>query len=107
MDCHSSETRWPWYASIAPDSWLTAIHVHDGREAFNLSELDRLPTFERNQLANNMAMRIRNASMPPADYLYIHPDARLTDAQKDQLIQGIRASLAATAANGAAAEAPR
>lgn len=100
LDCHSNETRWPWYASIAPASWLTSLHVHDGREGFNLSDLNKLPAFRRNQLAENMAMRIRLGTMPPKDYLFLHADARLSDAQKDQLIQGVRASLGVPGATG-------
>src|SRR5687768_11620203 len=37
-DCHSSETRWPWYSHVAPMSWLVADHVNHGREHFNYSK---------------------------------------------------------------------
>ena len=30
-DCHSNETRWPWYAYVAPVSWLVAHDVEEGR----------------------------------------------------------------------------
>ena len=29
-DCHSDETRWPWYSHIAPVSWLVADDVNTG-----------------------------------------------------------------------------
>ncbi|MBI1276683.1 MAG: hypothetical protein GC179_01010 [Anaerolineaceae bacterium] len=93
MDCHSNETTWPWYTSIAPSSWLTALHVKDGRQELNLSEMDNMPAFRRNNLAQNMAEQIRSGNMPPKDYLILHPDARLTDAQKEDLITGLRKSL--------------
>ncbi len=93
MDCHSNETTWPWYASIAPASWLNTMHVHDARAEMNLSDLDSMPAFQRRSLANNMANQIKSGSMPPKDYLLLHPDARLTDAQKEELIQGLQKSL--------------
>lgn len=93
MDCHSNETTWPWYSYIAPSSWLTSLHVRDGRQQLNLSEMDSMPAFQRANVAENMANQIRSGSMPPKDYLILHPDARLTDEQKEQLIQGLEASL--------------
>mgnify|MGYP006277013889 CR=1 FL=1 len=41
LDCHSNLTTWPWYADVAPVSWLVQHDVEDGRRAFNLSELGR------------------------------------------------------------------
>ncbi len=38
FDCHSNETVWPWYAKIAPSSWLLAQDVDEGRSALNFSE---------------------------------------------------------------------
>jgi hypothetical protein len=93
MDCHSNQTRWPWYSTIAPGSWLTAIHVNDGRRRLNFSELGDMSTSQKARLAEEVAQQIRNGSMPTSDYLLIHPDARLTDAQKQQLIQGFQNTL--------------
>ncbi len=94
-DCHSNETRWPWYTAIAPASWLTALHVNEGRQALNLSELDLagLSPARKARLAEEIAQVIRNGTMPPADYLLTHPEARLTDLEKERLIQGIQETL--------------
>ncbi|MSP11729.1 MAG: hypothetical protein EXR62_02105 [Chloroflexi bacterium] len=97
MNCHSNETQWPWYSSVAPASWLNTIHVNCAREQFNLSELNKLPAFMKAQLPNNMAQRIRNATMPPFDYLLMHPEARLSQAEKEQLIRGLQKSFASSA----------
>lgn len=94
MDCHSNETRWVWYSSIAPSSWLNVGHVNEARRQFNLSELNNLASFMRRQLPNNMANALRSGSMPPPDYQMLHPAARLTDAEKQELIQGLQRSLA-------------
>lgn len=93
MDCHSNETVYPWYASVAPGSWLLASHVNTARGDFNLSELDALPAFRRNNLGQDMGQRIRLGTMPPADYVMLHPSAKLSDFEKQQLINGLRLSL--------------
>jgi hypothetical protein len=92
-DCHSNETRWPWYAYIAPSSWLTTMHVHDGRAQFNLSDLNNVLEFRRAELPNEAAQQLRMGTMPPKDYLLLHPEARLSDAEKQALIDGLRKSL--------------
>jgi len=88
-DCHSNETVWPWYAQIAPMSWLVGRDVNEGRRALNFSEVRR--EFEGGELIEN----IENGKMPPRSYLILHPEANLSDAEKAQLIEGIRATLGA------------
>lgn len=96
MDCHSNETQWPWYSMVAPASWLVTLNVNEGRQALNLSELNRVPSFRRSRLIEEMAEQIRNATMPPRDYLLLHPEAQLSQTEKEQLIQGLQKSLGAT-----------
>lgn len=93
MNCHSNETVWPWYAYFAPGSWITAVHVNSARQQFNLSELNKMPAVRKRRLASDMADQIRNGVMPPVDFLLLHPEARLTAAEKDELIQGLQNSL--------------
>ena len=82
-DCHSHETRWPWYSKVAPVSWLIANHVRDGRRDMNVSMPDEVDVTEA-------VAQIRNGEMPPADYRLVHPEARLTDAEKTELISGLK-----------------
>jgi hypothetical protein len=93
MNCHSNETEWPWYANFAPGSWLTIVHVTSARSQFNLSELNKMPSNRKTRLARDMAEAIRNGNMPPIDFLFMHPEAQLTAAEKDQLILGLQNSL--------------
>ena len=88
FDCHSNETEWPFYAYVAPVSWLVAHDTNEGRAEFNFSEWDK-----RRQRPGEMAEAINSGWMPPASFLALHPDARLTDAEKQQLIDGFNASL--------------
>ncbi len=96
LDCHSNQTRWTWYSYIAPMSFLTTMHVHDAREELNFSELDSMPEFRKSMLADMIAMEIRSDMMPPKDYRLLHPEANLTDTQKQQLIDGWQKTLALT-----------
>ena len=98
MDCHSNETTWPWYAYVAPGSWLLSNHVSEGRAQLNFSALNDLPAFRAGRMPEEVAQQVRNGAMPPKDYLIMHPEARLSDVEKDQLVQGLRQSLSASLA---------
>lgn len=91
FDCHSNETRWPWYSYVAPASWLVQHDVDEGREVLNFSEWNR-PYEEAGEAAETVLER----TMPPRAYLLLHPEANLTDAQRRQLADGLNATLGAT-----------
>lgn len=86
-DCHSHETVWPWYGSIAPASWLLQRDVEEGREHFNVSRWG-----QGKQDADEAANMVRKGEMPPWFYLPAHPEARLTDAETQAFIQGLVAT---------------
>lgn len=75
-DCHSNETAYPWYAHIAPVSWLVTRDVNKGREAMNFSE-DGTNAYD----LGDLEWHLYN-DMPPRQYTLIHPDAKLTEEQK-------------------------
>lgn len=83
-DCHSNETHWPWYSNFAPASWLVTMDVKVGREHFNVSEWD-----PQNNMGGWIATQVETGEMPPAKYLLPHPEARLTDEEKAQFINGL------------------
>jgi hypothetical protein len=87
MDCHSNETDWPPYSYVAPMSWLVRRDVERGREAFNLSELDR----EQEADFDDAADEVEDGSMPPRQYELAHPDARLSDDERQVLIEAFEA----------------
>jgi len=87
FDCHSNETRWPWYSNIAPLSWQIQGHVDEGRQELNFSTFDR-PQEE----AEDAAEGLLSGEMPPWDYLLVHPEARLTASEKAELARGFRAT---------------
>ena len=88
FDCHSNETEWPAYASIAPASWLVQHDVDEGRAVLNFSEWTR-PQKE----AKEAAKELREGEMPPTAYTLIHGHARLSAADRDRLAQGLARTL--------------
>jgi mono/diheme cytochrome c family protein len=87
-DCHSNEVVWPWYTNIAPVSWLATRDVDEGRDKLNFSEWNR-----GDQETDELAEVIESGEMPPIYYGWMHPAARLTDAEIQQLIAGLAASV--------------
>jgi hypothetical protein len=81
-DCHSNETVWPWYARVAPVSFLLAQDVSEGREALNFSTWNRLDTKQRVKAMQESWEEVQEGEMPPWFYLPPHPDARLSAADR-------------------------
>jgi len=86
-DCHSNETKWWWAMKIAPASWLAQHDIDGAREVFSFSDWNGALTTERLQNAIN-------DSMPPLQFTLLHPNAKLSDVEKQTLVDGFRASLA-------------
>lgn len=88
FDCHSGETIWPWYSHVAPASWLVYKDVADGRAEFSFTNWD-----QGTKRARKLVEMITSGQMPPRQYLLLHPDARLTAAERQQLIAGLQKSV--------------
>lgn len=87
FDCHSNEVNWPWYSHIAPISWKIQSGVDEGRDELNYSEYD--PNEEH---FAESAESVKSGEMPPGDYLLLHPGARLSASEKQELIDGFIAT---------------
>jgi len=87
-NCHSNETIWPWYSKVAPVSWLVQHDVDEGREHFNASMWGKQ---QRNK-GSDAAEELREGEMPPWIYLLGHKEAKLSDDEKTELIQGLTAT---------------
>ena len=85
FDCHSNETAWPWYSSVAPVSWLVARDVSEGRHTLNFSD------WSHPEEADEMAETVLEGEMPPFYYVWMHPSAALSDAEQDILVRGLQA----------------
>lgn len=91
FDCHSNETAWGrWYESVAPASWLVQRDVEEGREHLNFSEWDQ---GGKPREADELWEVLQYGGMPPAQYLLLHSEAKLTQQQKDQLVAGLQSTV--------------
>lgn len=91
FDCHSNETRWPWYTWVAPMSWLVERDMHEARERMN-SEWDR-PQKD----ADEAPEMVEKGEMPPWFYVPLHSEAKLSAEEKAHLIRGLGADAAGAA----------
>jgi hypothetical protein len=91
FDCHSNQTVWPWYAGIAPASWLIYNDVVEGRGKLNFS--DWLGGRREGEKAGEIRKEIEEGEMPPIQYRLAHPGARLSGEEKGFLIKGLTATV--------------
>ena len=90
VDCHSSQTVWPWYSYVAPMSWLVERDVRRGRDRMNLSEWQQYTFQQRLKLLADIASTVKNGEMPLHQYTLIHRQARLSEAYRDLVYQWAR-----------------
>jgi len=84
-DCHSHETKYPWYSNVAPISWLLARDVEEGREHFNVSAWG----IQKKNEGKDAAKEVREGEMPLWFYLPTHPEAQLSETEKKELMDGL------------------
>jgi hypothetical protein len=99
-DCHSNETRWPWYSRVAPFSWVVVHDVDLGRKEVNFSQWGEYFPRTRQRKLQWMQRAVQQQVMPPRSYILLHPDARLSAEDRARLQQWIANELTASA-NGA------
>ncbi len=87
-DCHSNETVWPWYANVAPSSWLLWEDVREGREDLNFSTWTDYPPEERAKRLAQSVHELEEGDMPPRTYRLMHAEARLSADEIALLQQG-------------------
>lgn len=94
FDCHSNETRWPWYAQVAPVSWLVQRDVVDGRKHLNFSTWGTLPDDRRARKQRGVGKAVTSGEMPMWIYVPLHPEAKLTAEEKERIAAWARGPVA-------------
>ncbi len=87
-DCHSNETRWPWYSRVAPVSWMIQRDVDEAREHFNVS----LMGVRKKNHGDQASEELRSGDMPPRLYSIAHREARLSEDETGELTRGLAAT---------------
>jgi hypothetical protein len=101
--CHSNETRWPWYSNVPVVRGLIVKHVREGRQKLNFSAWQAGRELEANEVPDKVydpTHYLEEDIIPQPSFQALHPEARLTRAEQDQLAQGFRASLGGSAQSG-------
>ena len=81
-DCHSNETKWPWYSNIAPIKWFIARDVHVGRQWLNFSEWESYDEEKKRKL-KEMIFTAIGLAMPLGMYVKAHPKAKLSSKDRE------------------------
>jgi hypothetical protein len=85
-DCHSEETKTPWYAQVAPFSWWINDHINEGKEHLNFSAFGMYSAKKAAHKMEECYEELEKGEMPLTSYTITHADARLSDEQKATLI---------------------
>lgn len=84
-DCHSHETKYPWYTSVAPISWWIRHHIDEGREHLNFSTWAQYDADRQEHKLEECEEETREGEMPLNSYTWVHSEAQLTDPQRREL----------------------
>ncbi|MEO7272214.1 MAG: heme-binding domain-containing protein [Vicinamibacterales bacterium] len=99
-DCHSNDTRWPWYSNLAPMSWMVIDHVNSGRRHFNYSEWATYTPDTSRKVLHDICEETRQGSMPVGSYTLVHREARLSEADIQTLCAWTASALAPVVSHG-------
>ena len=85
-DCHSNNTRYPWYANVQPFGWLLSTHVKEGKAGLNFAEFGNYSSRRQVSKLKGIYNSIKDGSMPLKSYVFLHPDAKLTAKSKASIM---------------------
>jgi len=88
-DCHSNNTRYPWYAEVQPVAWYLADHVKEGKAELNFDEFLSYPARKQDHKLEEVIETQEEGTMPLSSYIAIHADANLTPKQKQEIIDWV------------------
>ncbi len=92
-DCHTYQTKWPWYSYIAPVSWLVIDDVNEGRRHINFSDWARYSPKKVAKALDEICEEVEDGTMPLKSYLWIHRDARLTEEEVQAICNWTKSEL--------------
>ncbi|MBC7554290.1 MAG: heme-binding domain-containing protein [Taibaiella sp.] len=84
-DCHSNNTRYPWYSNIQPVNWWLNNHVVDGKRQLNFSDFGHYKLLKQVKKLREIVEEVEEGEMPLSSYTLIHKKAVLTADQKQEL----------------------
>jgi len=92
-DCHSHETKYPWYSNIAPVSWWIKGHIDEGKKNLNFSEWGNYPLKKANHKLEESAEEVEEKHMPITPYMFTHPAAKISSEQRTALVDFFKSKM--------------
>ena len=86
-DCHSNQTVYPWYSSVAPVSWLVIRDTKEGRKELNFSNWEKYSKMDKAKLLDDISEEVEESEMPMPIYFIMHSDAKLSKENRDELVK--------------------
>jgi hypothetical protein len=86
-DCHSNQTRWPWYSGVAPISWVVVNDVHSARRKLNFSEWGNYSAKKRDHEKEEICNEVMEGDMPESKYAFIHRQSKLTAEERAKICE--------------------
>lgn len=80
-NCHSDSSSYPWYNHIQPVAWFLADHINEGKRHLNFSEFGTYDSLRAAKQFRSIKFNVMHREMPLSSYLWMHPEARLSDVQ--------------------------
>jgi uncharacterized membrane protein len=84
-DCHSNNTRYPWYNYIQPAGWWLAAHIYEGKEHLNFSEFKTYTAKRQSHKLREIYDAVNEGWMPLETYIWLHKDAKITAEDRDAI----------------------
>lgn len=85
-NCHSDHTNYPWYTNIQPVGWWMAHHVDEGVHELNFSQFNTYKLRRKLRKLEEIAEQVKEGEMPMDSYTWTHSEAKLSDQEKEVLI---------------------
>jgi len=85
-DCHSMETKYPWYSYITPVSWFLFHHIDEGRDELNFSEWAAYSKRDKLRKLKDIQEEVEEGEMPMESYVIMHSEASLTEEQREAIV---------------------
>ncbi len=89
-DCHSNNTRYPWYFNIQPVAWWMDEHIEHAKDELNFSDFKNFSERRANHKLEEISEMIKDDEMPLPSYTLIHRSAKLTDDEKSAINSWIK-----------------
>lgn len=89
-DCHSNNTRYPWYSELQPGAWFMARHIKKGKEELNFDEFNNYSKRRKKAKIKSIISQIEKDEMPLRSYRMMHGNARLSADEKKELLDFFR-----------------